>query len=123
MQTSPTNQQIIDLPEIQMIMHTDFTKIDQNKTKNTSESYFLHVQIQAGSITKDAPPPKKTQPKTIREPPKTSTLLNHLKELFYKCMKWKYIQSRTLYSLLYLLVPVQGEQLKLRKYMIFSKGN
>ena len=58
-QTSPTNQQIIDLLEIQMIMHTNFTKIDQNKTKNTSESIFLHVQIQAGSIIKDAPPQKK----------------------------------------------------------------
>ena len=63
MQTSPTNQQIIDLLEIQMIMHTNFTKIDQNKTKNTSESIFLHVQIQAGSIIKDAPPPPPPPPK------------------------------------------------------------
>lgn len=122
MQTSPTNQQIIDLPEIQMIMHTDFTKIDQNKTKNTSESYFLHVQIQAGSITKDAPPQKKTQPKTIREPPKTSTLLNHLKELFYKCMKWKYIQSRTLYSLLYLFSYRTGGAIEIEEIYDILKG-
>ena len=68
------------------------------------------------------PPPKKNNPKQLENPPKNSTLLNHLTEIFYKCMKWKYIQSSTLYSLLYLFSYRTGGAIEIEEIYDILKG-